>query len=150
MRAFFLLGRIVYGGFFVFSGLSHFLEQETMSQYARAKGVPSPDLAVPAAGGIMLAGGASVITGVMPRYGLAAIIGFLLPVSFQMHRFWEIDDPMQRRAEMINFNKNLALAGAALMMMQLDEPWPASVDLGRSDEDMFVRLGGRDLRALPA
>jgi hypothetical protein len=35
--------------------------------------------------------------------------------------------------------------------MHGDEPWPASVDAARAeDEEMFVRLGGRDLRALPA
>jgi hypothetical protein len=34
--------------------------------------------------------------------------------------------------------------------MQIREPWPASVDEARRDEDMFVKLDGRDLRALPA
>ena len=29
---------------------------------------------------------------------------------------------------MINFTKNMALVGAALAMMQIEEPWPASVD----------------------
>jgi hypothetical protein len=36
-------------------------------------------------------------------------------------------------------------------MMQIEQPWPISVDERRADsEEMFVRLGGRELRALPA
>ena len=57
----------------------------------------------------------------------------------------------KRMNETINFAKNVALVGAALTMMQIDEPWPISVDEARADgEEMFIRLGGRDLRALPA
>ena len=99
-----------------------------MSQYAAAKGVGAAETAVPASGAMILAGGLSVIAGVRPRQGLALIIGFLVPVSLQMHRFWEIEEPTQRMSEMINFTKNMALVGAALMMMELPEPWPGSVD----------------------
>jgi hypothetical protein len=52
--------------------------------------------------------------------------------------------------EMTQFLKNLALTGAALALMGVAEPWPASIDAARQDEEMFVRLGGRDLRSLPA
>jgi hypothetical protein len=67
-----------------------------------------------------------------------------------MHRFWEVDDPQRRTIEMTQFAKNVALIGAALALLQLDEPWPASIDSTRVDEEMFVRLGGRELRGLPA
>jgi putative oxidoreductase len=151
MRVLFLLGRAIFGGFFVWNGLNHWREQESMSQYAASKGVAAADVAVPASGTLILAGGASVLAGVQPRLGLAAIIAFLIPVSLQMHRFWDVDDPAQRMNELINFSKNMALLGAAFMLLQLDEPWPASVDALRGEEEeMFVRLGGRDLRALPA
>jgi hypothetical protein len=87
-----------------------------------------------------------------------AIIGFLLPVSLRMHRFWEEQDPAQRTIELVNFTKNMALVGAALALMELREPWPLSLDEARNgrpflpsdDEEMFIRLGERELRALPA
>jgi putative oxidoreductase len=151
MRALFLLGRAMFGGYFAWNGLNHFFNRGMMSHYADAKGVAAPEKAVPASGAMILAGGLSVLAGVKPRQGLALIVGFLVPVSLQMHRFWEVDDPSQRMSEMVNFTKNMALVGAALALMQIEEPWPASVDAVRSgDEDMYVRLGGRDLRALPA
>ena len=151
MGALFAFGRAVFGGFFVWNGLNHLVERKQMSQYAAAKGVPMAEVAVPASGLLVLAGGLSVMAGVKPREGLAAIIGFLIPVTLQMHRFWEVQDPQQRQGELINFTKNMALVGAALMMMELAEPWAVSVDHALSDdEDLFVHLGDRDFRALPA
>ena len=158
MRALFVLGRAIFGGYFAYNGVNHFVNEKMLSQYAQSKGVTAPDLAVQGSGALLVAGGLSVIAGVKPRKGLAAIIGFLIPVSFQMHRFWEVEDPSQRMAEMVNFTKNMALVGAAMTMMQLEEPWPVSVDelrgreeeIGGLEEEMYVRMGGRDLRALPA
>jgi uncharacterized membrane protein YphA (DoxX/SURF4 family) len=151
MRALFVIGRTLFGGFFAYSGINHFREAEGMSQYAAAKGVAAAEEAVIATGALLLAGGVSVMAGIKPRQGLAAIAAFLVPVSLQMHRFWEEADPQKRQGEAIHFMKNMALAGAALAMMQIEEPWPASVDALRAeDEEMFVRLGGRDLRSLPA
>ncbi|HZT76928.1 MAG TPA: DoxX family protein [Vicinamibacterales bacterium] len=151
MRPLYLLGRAIFGGYFLYNGINHFVNREMMSQYAGAKGVAAPDAAVAASGAMLVAGGLSILTGLKPRQGLAAIVGFLIPVSLQMHRFWEEPDDQRRMAEMINFTKNMALVGASLMLLQLEHPWPVSVDEARADdEEMFVRLGGRDLRALPA
>ena len=151
MRALHVLGRMIFGGFFVYSGINHLQNSERMAQYAGAKGVPAPQQAVQATGAMLLAGGLSIIAGLKPRQGLGLITAFLVPVSLQMHRFWEEQDPQQRQTEMIQFMKNMALVGAALALLQLDEPWPASIDAARADdEEMFVRLGGRDLRSLPA
>src|SRR5204863_5655237 len=152
MSALFLVGRAMFGGYFAWNGLNHFLNQQSMSQYAAAKGVGKPETAVPASGAMLLAGGLSVAAGLRPRQGLALIVAFLVPVSLQMHRFWEVQDPSQRMSEMINFTKNMALVGAALALMQIGEPWPVSIDAARKreGEEMYVRLGGRDLKALPA
>jgi putative oxidoreductase len=145
MRAMFWLGRAIYGGFFLQSGLHHFQDKQMLTQYAAAKGVPASAMAVSASGALILAGGVSVLAGIKPRLGLAAVVGFLIPVSLKMHRFWDVDDPAQKMTETVNFMKNMALAGAALMLMQVPEPWPASVDqLCSGDEEMFVQIGGRD------
>jgi putative oxidoreductase len=150
MRALHLLGRAIFGGFFVYNGINHLQNAKGIAPYAASKGVPSPVQAVQGTGVIMLAGGLSIMAGLRPKEGLAAIVAFLVPVSLQMHRFWE-EGGEKRQAEMIHFMKNMALVGAALAMMKIDEPWPASIDAARADdEEMFVRIGGRDLRSLPA
>jgi putative oxidoreductase len=150
MRTLFIVGRALFGGFFAYNGINHFLQVQSMRQYAEAKGVPQPDAAVRATGAMLVAGGASVIAGLKPREGLAMLVAFLIPTTIQMHRFWEADDPAKRQVEMVNFAKNVALIGAALALMQVRQPWPASIESATREEEMFVRLGGRDLRALPA
>lgn len=75
------------------------------------KKVPRPREAVLAT--VMLLGGTSILLGVKPKHGAAAILGFLAGVSPIMHDFWRMEDPNQRMNDMINFSKNLALMGGA-------------------------------------
>jgi uncharacterized membrane protein YphA (DoxX/SURF4 family) len=127
MKIPFLLGRVVFGGFFLYNGLHHFKQLRSMAQYAGAKGVPLPEAAVSATGAALLLGGASVLLGVRPKMGLAAILTFLAGVSPVMHDFWNVAEPEKRQLEMINFAKNMALLGAALALLGVEEPWPLSV-----------------------
>ena len=151
MRALFIVGRALFGGFFVYNGVNHFQNAGALTQYAQAKGVPAAEEAVKATGALLIASGLSVMAGIRPRQGLMGIIAFLVPTTLQMHRFWEEEDAEKRQIESINFSKNVALIGAALTAMQIDEPWPAGLDaLSADDEEMFIHLGGRELRSLPA
>lgn len=133
MKAPFLLGRLVFGGFFLYSGIHHFVDRKMLAQYAAAKKVPLPDVAVMASGAMMIVGGASILSGVKPKWGALAIMGFLAGVSPMIHDFWSHQDPNQRQAEMVNFTKNLALLGGALALMGVEEPWPASVPVAQPD-----------------
>lgn len=151
MRALFVVGRTLFGGVFVYSGINHLQHAATMGHYAEAKGVPAAEQAVQATGAMLLAGGMAVMAGIRPRQGLAALVAFLVPVSLQMHRFWEETNPQTRQSELVNFTKNMALVGAALALMAVSDPWPVSIDAARADdEEMFVHLGGREFRSLPA
>src|ERR1700735_4107727 len=111
MKATFLLGRLVFGGFFIYNGIHHLQERKSMGQYAKSKNVPLAEAAVTATGVALIAGGASILLGVKPKLGAAAIAGFLAGVSPVMHDFWQVEEPNQRMNEMINFGKNMALLG---------------------------------------
>lgn len=126
MKAVFLFGRVVFGGFFLYNGINHFKQHEMLAQYSGAKGVPNPDLAVTASGVALAFGGASVLLGVKPKLGAAAIAAFLAGASPTIHDFWNADEA-GKQGEMINFSKNMALLGAALILMSVEEPWPASL-----------------------
>jgi len=112
MRIPFLLGRILFGGYFTMSGVNHFKQTKQLAQHASAKGVPKPDLAVLATGAALIAGGTSILLGFKPKVGTAAIMGFLTGVSPIMHDFWKQERSEQRMNDMINFTKNLALVEA--------------------------------------
>jgi putative oxidoreductase len=87
--------------------------------------MPGPSTIV--SGVWLLAGGSSVIAGFRPEIGLVLVALFLLSVTPVMHDFWNAADPAQRLNDEINFTKNAALLGAALMMLWLPRPWPYSL-----------------------
>ena len=127
MNAPLMLGRILFGGFFLFSGINHFINIQGMGAYANARGVPAPQLMVAISGLMIVLGGISVLIGFRPRIGLLMIILFLVPVSLMMHNFWAMADAPQRMMEMGNFLKNMALTGAAFGLMAVPLPWPNSL-----------------------
>jgi uncharacterized membrane protein YphA (DoxX/SURF4 family) len=127
MKTPFLLGRILFGGYFLYNGIHHFREHKNMAQYVSSKNVPKADLAVAATGAALVAGGASILLGIKPKFGATALLGFLAGVSPIMHDFWNMEEPARRQQEMINFTKNMALAGATVALIGVEEPWPASV-----------------------
>ena len=89
--------------------------------------MPLPAVATIISGVSLLTGGASVVTGFRPEIGLGLIVAFLVVVTPKMHDFWAATDPTQRMGDFINFQKNAALAGAALMMLAIPRPWPYSL-----------------------
>ena len=134
MKAPFVIGRMLFGGFFLYNGINHFIQRQGLSQYAKGKNVPLPDVAVTASGAALIAGGASLLLGIRPKVGAAAVAGFLAGVSPIMHNFWKQEDPQQRQTEMIQFSKNVALLGGTLALMGVEEPWPVSVPVGQPEQ----------------
>jgi putative oxidoreductase len=52
---------------------------------------------------------------------------FLVPVTIVMHQFWGLSDPQMAAMQKANFLKNVALIGAALMIMYYGSG-PVSLD----------------------
>jgi uncharacterized membrane protein YphA (DoxX/SURF4 family) len=148
MKAPFLIGRLLFGGYFLYNGINHFANLKMLSQYAGSKNVPEPDLAVAVSGAALTIGGASILLGIKPKVGGAALVGFLAGVSPIMHNFWKHEDPQKRMEDMIHFTKNMALMGGTLALMSVEEPWPASVPV--SQPSKLKRLGKLAKREIAA
>jgi putative oxidoreductase len=127
MEVLFLIGRILYGGFFLYNAFNHFLNFKMVSGYAASKGVAAPGFAAIIGGILLFLGGVSMILGLFPYYGVLCLVLFLVPVSFRMHAFWAVEDPQAKAMEQVNFSKNMGLLGAALMMLVLGQNWPLGV-----------------------
>ncbi len=111
------LGRLLFGGFFLYNAYNHFANVPNMTGYAQSKGIPSPKGAVIVSGILLVIGGFCVLFDVYPTVGLVALVLFLLPVTVMVHAFWKIQDPMGRLGERVQFGKNVALLGAILIML---------------------------------
>lgn len=110
------IGRVLFGLIFVFFGIGHF--SPSMAGYAASSGVPLASIAVPLAGVMAIAGGLSVILGYKTRLGALLLVAFLVPVTFVMHAFWKVSDPMAAMTQQIMFLKNVSMLGGALLLLQ--------------------------------
>lgn len=127
MDALHLIGRILFGGYFIYNGLNHlFMSTDMLTGYAQMKGTPAPRAMVYLSGVLLLLGGLSILLGVQPRWGVLLLLLFLIPVSFKIHAFWG-EEGDARASDEINFGKNIALAGAALVFLAIPTPWPLSL-----------------------
>ncbi len=124
----FIIGRLIFGGYWVLSGLNHFINMKILADLVRQKGVPFPaELSVAVTGLMMLLGGLTIILGVYTYIGMALIILFLLSAMIFVHRSWEMSDPMARMMEMILFMRNAAYIGVLLMLYTLGDTWPFNI-----------------------
>ena len=114
-----LIGRILFALLFLGSGYGHLAQSEAMAGYASSRGVPAAKLAVQASGVLIIVGGLMVLLGIWADLGALLLVLFLLPTALLMHAFWKETDPQAKQMEMIQFQKDLALAGAALLIFAL-------------------------------
>ncbi|MEK7169696.1 MAG: DoxX family membrane protein [Patescibacteria group bacterium] len=123
MDTLFLIGRLIFGGYFLLNAWNHFKHPDGLTKYAQSKGVPSAREAVFIGGVLLMLGGLGVVSGIAPEASLALLLIFLVPVTFKMHAFWKETDPNARMQELLHFYKNLALIGAILMLYAISVPW---------------------------
>jgi uncharacterized membrane protein YphA (DoxX/SURF4 family) len=119
MDAVALIGRILFAALFLGSAFGHLTQSEAMAGYAGSRGIPQPRLAVLGSGVLILVGGLLVLLGIWMDLGALLLVIFLIPTAILMHPFWKETDPMAKQTEMVSFQKDLALAGAALIIFAL-------------------------------
>ena len=119
----FLIGRLLLGGYFIVSGINHFMKMGMLAGYSQSKGVPMPKIAVIVTGVLLLFGGLGILLGIFIEWAILALVVFLVPVNFIMHAFWKVEDANMKMMEMVHFMKNLALLGALLMLLSIPM-WP--------------------------
>jgi len=116
----FLLGRILFGGYFVAAGIRHVLtERAALTGYAEMKKVFAPNIAVIGSGVLLLVGGVGIIFWIYVQTAILTLLIFLIPVSFMMHAYWGESDPNMKMGDKVNFWKNMALAGALLIFLSI-------------------------------
>lgn len=120
MDVLWLIGRIVVFLFFLFNGYNHLARVQMMSAYAASKGVPAASFFVVVTGIQILVGGVMVLLGWYLWIGALILVLFLVPVALIMHNFWAVKDEQAKMMELVQFNKNLAIAGSLLMVAALN------------------------------
>jgi putative oxidoreductase len=122
-----LVGRLVLAWFFL-SGVYAYAGQWDVSvQLMALKGIPAPPLMLAIALVAATLGGASLILGYHTRHGAVLLFAFTLIVSVAMHDFWQIHEAIARDADYQIFVRNMAIAGALLLLVGMG-PGPVAID----------------------
>lgn len=116
MDAIVLIGRIVFSLLFIGSGIGHLAQTAQTAATAAERGLPSPELMARLSGVALLAGGVGVAFGIWPDLAVVGIAVLMVILNATMHRFWEETDEQRQQWEMSQFMKNLAIAGASIVM----------------------------------
>jgi len=111
------LGRLLFSGTLIYMAIDGFLGNEKRVEIAREKGVPMPGVAVPFATGMLLVANLGVLFWRYPRAALGAVIVFFLSTTPAIHDFWNMEGG-ERKGNQINFCKNVALLGAAVVLLE--------------------------------
>jgi uncharacterized membrane protein YphA (DoxX/SURF4 family) len=119
LDAILVIGRILFAFIFVTSGIAHFAKLEAMTGYAQYKKLPAAKLGVLISGLFFLLGGIYIAAGFWVDLGALLLAITLILAAVIFHNFWKETDPTAKQNEMIAFNKDIALAGAALILFAL-------------------------------
>ena len=126
-RILFLIGRLVVGGVYLWSGVDNLRDLDGRAGYTASKGMANPGIWVTLASFLLLVAGVTILLGFRPKVGVGALVLFLIPVTLIMHNFWALQG-LESVLELHNFQGNMAMLGSALIFLAVPEPWGLSVD----------------------
>ncbi len=107
-----LIGRLALGAIFLLSVTGKLTNWGGTVAHAAAKGVPEVLLA--GATALELVGVVLLLVGFKTRWGAAALVVFLVPVTLVFHNFWAVQGPAHQQ-QLVEFLKNVAIAGGLLV-----------------------------------
>ena len=110
------LGRALYGGILAYMAIDGFKNNDKRVAVAEENGVPMPELAVPFVTGMLFVANLGIILWKLPRAAAGAIIVFFLGTTPAIHNFWTMEGK-ERQGNKINFLKNVALTGGAVLLL---------------------------------
>ena len=114
-----LVGRAIFGLYWVSAAIQNLIGLDKGAASAGAKGVPYPKLSLVATAPLLIVSGISITLGFYAGIASIALIAFLVPASVFRHHFWDVPDPAEAIGERRNFEKNMALIGALLLLLSL-------------------------------
>jgi putative oxidoreductase len=114
-----ILGRILFGALWIGAGFGHFKSLEAMTGYAKYKKLPAAKLGVIGSGLTFLVGGILIVLGTWIDLAALLIAVTVILAALIFHQYWKESDANTKMQEMMAFNKDMALGGAAIILFAL-------------------------------
>jgi putative oxidoreductase len=123
-----LAARFGIGVIFLASGLGKLMGWSDTVAYAGSRGVP--EILLVGATALEILGAVSLLAGWKTRWGVAALVAFLVPVTLVFHDFWAYQGA-EVQLQSIQFLKNVGIGGGLLAVLGAG-PGALSLDARRS------------------
>ncbi len=105
----------------------------SVADYMASEGVPAASIMLAGAIVFLIAGSLLIVLGYKARLGAGLLVVFLVLATYFFHDFWTFaPDSKEFEAQMIQFMKNLGLAGAMVMLIA-NGAGPGSLDNRNAD-----------------
>jgi len=112
-----LIGRIIFAYIFLAGAAGHLTATADMAALISSRGVPAARAVVLGTGVMLLVAAALIILGAWTDLAALLLVIFLVPTAVVVHAFWKESDPQARLMEQLHFNKDISLAGGALILL---------------------------------
>ena len=124
-----IAGRIMLATIFLMSALGNKIPNfGAVTEYMASAGVPAPSFMLVGAIAFLLVGSISISLGFRARIGAGLLLVFLALATYYFHDFWSYaPDSKEFQMQMIQFMKNLGLAGAMVLLIA-NGSGPGSID----------------------
>jgi putative oxidoreductase len=109
------LGRVLMAFIFVESGFGKLMDIGGFTASLASKGVPLAAVFGVVGPCVEFFGGLAVLLGLQTRYAALLLAVFTVVATAISHRYWEFSDAA-RRAQEVNFNKNICIVGGFLLL----------------------------------
>jgi putative oxidoreductase len=137
-----VIGRVLLCAIFFSSAVAgkipHFNNYVDMIEKA---GMPQPKVMLVGAIAFLIIGSVSIVVGYKARIGATLLLIFLGLATYYFHDFWNADAE-HRQTQEVQFMKNVALAGAMLMIIA-NGPGPFSVDCWQARKKAEEQVASR-------
>ncbi len=107
------IGRLLISLIFIASGVNKIINFQTVMAGMAAKGLPMPDILLPAVIALELGGALALIFGLLVQPAALILAAFAVAAGVLYHNFWAVE-PAQFMNQMNHFLKNIAIAGGLI------------------------------------
>jgi putative oxidoreductase len=112
-----LLGRLALAWFFLSEVYMRASAWDANVAMMSMLNIPAPPLLLAVALIVMILGGLSLLLGFHTRHGAMLLFAFTVVATLLMHDYWHIKEVVARAADYEIFARNVAIAGALLILI---------------------------------
>jgi len=113
-----VLGRVLLGGYFLQAGIRNCFKLELHTGMLTKFGMPMPRIALIIGLALQILGGLSVVLGIYPTWGAAALIVFTILANVLYHNFTRFQGE-ERMSHLSSVLTNLGMIGGLLLVIAI-------------------------------